>query len=461
MVFSSLEFVFAFLPVTLIGDFLLRKFIKIRNIFLFLMSLLFYAWGEPTLVILFIITIFINWFAGLMTKKVGRWIGIVVIILDVGALFFFKYLNWSADILNKVFNTGITVKQIALPIGISFYTFQAISYMADVMSGKVIAKKNPVDVGLYIAFFPQLIAGPIVRYTDIEKQIQNRRVSIQSFSDGVMRFLSGFSKKIILADGMAVIVDKAYALLAADKLGAVFAWFGAFAYMLQIFLDFSAYSDMAIGLGAMFGFRIPENFNKPYMARSIRDFWRRWHISLSIWFRDYVYIPLGGNRTGHVYFNIAIVWLLTGLWHGASLNFLIWGCVYGIIVMAEKALHIEDRLRGKEVASLLYRIFTILSILFLWIVFRAENMTVAAKYIKSMFSFVKVNNGRDAPWMYFWEMKFELLACVMLGFIRLPKKIVENKWYEGMKAVVLLLLFFVSVSYLVKGNFSPFLYFSF
>lgn len=460
MVFSSLEFVFFFLPIAIIGDFLLKKWIPVRNLFLLIASLFFYAWGEPQLVFLFAGTILINWLAGLFAKK-RRWVGIIAIILDIGVLFIFKYLNWSVDILNASFNAGISIKQIALPIGISFYTFQAISYVVDVMSGKTEANRNPISVGLYIAFFPQLIAGPIVRYTDIEKQLKNRTVTMSSFSDGVMRFLAGFSKKIILADGMAVIVDKAYGILETGSLGAGFAWLGAVAYMFQIFLDFSAYSDMAIGLGAMYGFRIPENFNKPYMAKSIRDFWRRWHISLSIWFRDYVYIPLGGNRNGRTYFNIAVVWLLTGLWHGASLNFVLWGCIYGLLVMAEKALHIEERLNGKGLAIWFYRAFSLLCILFLWIIFRAENLTMAIQYIKSMFNFGVVNIGRDSPWMYFWEMKFELLACALLSFVRLPEKIRENGWYQGIKAVVLLLLFFVSVSYLVKGNFSPFLYFNF
>lgn len=462
MVFSSLEFVFAFLPAALIGDYLLRKSIKFRNVFLMLMSLLFYAWGEPKLVVLFIITIFVNWFSGLIMTRWGRWIGAVAIVLDVLVLFVFKYLNWTVGILCNVFDAElITFKEIALPIGISFYTFQAISYVADVMNGKVVAKKNPIDVGLYIAFFPQLIAGPIVRYTDIEKQIQDRRVTITAFSDGVIRFLAGFSKKVILADSMAVIVEKAYEILGDGELGAAFAWLGAVAYMFQIFLDFSAYSDMAIGLGAMFGFRIPENFNKPYMASSIRDFWRRWHISLSIWFRDYVYIPLGGNRNGKTYFNITVVWLLTGLWHGASLNYIIWGGAYGILVMAEKALHIENRFHKKKVYAWLYRVFTLIIVLVLWVLFRAENMTIAGRYLSSMFNFGTANTGRDAPWMYFCEMRFELLICALLSFVSLPERIRSNEWYQGMKAMVLLFLFFVSVSYLVKGNYSPFLYFNF
>lgn len=460
MVFSSLEFVFFFLPIAIIGNFLLKRWLPVSNVFLLVISLYFYSWGEPQLVFLFIGTILVNWLASLFAKE-RRWIGIVAIVLDISILFMFKYLNWSVDILNAAFNTGITIKHIALPIGISFYTFQAISYVADVMSGKVEANRNPISVGLYIAFFPQLIAGPIVRYTDIEKQLKSRKVTMSSFSDGVVRFLAGFSKKIILADGMAVIVDKAYDILSAGELGAAFAWLGAVAYMFQIFLDFSAYSDMAIGLGAMFGFRIPENFNKPYMAKSIRDFWRRWHISLSIWFRDYVYIPLGGNRNGRTYFNIAIVWVLTGLWHGASLNFLIWGGVYGIFVMAEKALQIDKLLDGKMVLGWLYRLFTLICVLFLWVIFRAENMTVAVQYIKSMFNFGTVNIGRDSPWMYFWEMKFELLACAILSFVKLPDKIKENPWYDGGRAIALLIPFLVSVSYLVKGNFSPFLYFNF
>lgn len=461
MIFSSLEFIFAFLPVALIGDFLLQRFIKARNLFLLSMSLFFYAWGEPKLVVLFMITILINWFAGLSMEGCGKWVGILAIVIDIGILLIFKYLNWFINGINEALRLNLVVNELPLPIGISFYTFQAISYISDVMTEKAKPNKNPINVGLYISFFPQLIAGPIVRYTEIEKQLQDRRVTMPSFNNGVMRFLGGFSKKVILADGMAIIVDKAYDLLSTGELGAAFAWLGTIAYTLQIFMDFSAYSDMAIGLGEMFGFTIPENFNKPYLAKSVRDFWRRWHISLSIWFRDYVYIPLGGNKNGRTYFNLAIVWLLTGLWHGANLTFLTWGGVYGLLVMIEKAFNIEDKTDRSKIWKWLYRIFTLLAVMMLWILFRADNFEAAIKYAKALISLDVENVGIDSPWMYLGEMKYELLTCALLSFVRLPDKIVNSTWFQSSRAVLLLLLFFVSVSYLVKGTFSPFLYFNF
>ena len=332
MVFSSLIFIYAFLPICWILAIATCRWTKVQNILLLILSILFYAWGEPKYIWLFVLTVIVNWLSVLMSATIHqvtlrKAIGIVIIAIDVAILFWFKYAGWIGEAF------GINIGSTVLPIGISFYTFQAISYVADVtLLNKYEAEKNPVSVGLYIAFFPQLIAGPIVRYKDMREQIRARRMTIESFESGCFRFALGFCKKVLLADSMAVIANKAFTDGA--ELTCLFAWLGAIAYTLQIFMDFSGYSDMAIGLGSMFGFRIPENFNTPYKASTIRDFWRKWHITLSIWFRDYVYIPLGGKS--RAVFNIAIVWLLTGLWHGANITFVFWGMSYGLLVIAEK-----------------------------------------------------------------------------------------------------------------------------
>ena len=350
MVFSSLIFIYAFLPICWIAALITCKWTKAQNVALFILSLLFYAWGEPKYIWLFLVTIFMNWLMVLVGSIISdntkisipkSSVGIITIILDGLILFWFKYARWISGMFGL--DLGLSV----LPIGISFYTFQAISYVADVcLLNKYKAEKNPVNVGLYIAFFPQLIAGPIVRYEDIREQIKKRKMTLDGFEVGCFRFILGFCKKVLLADSMAVIVNKAWS--SGDELTSTFAWLGAVAYTFQIFMDFSGYSDMAIGLGSMFGFVIPENFDCPYKASTVRDFWRRWHITLSVWFRDYVYIPLGGNRRGEIrtVMNIAIVWLLTGIWHGANWTFIIWGVVYGVLVFAEKTLKIEAKIKS-------------------------------------------------------------------------------------------------------------------
>lgn len=348
MIFSSLIFVFGFLPPLLVLIFFFHKWINVQNIILFFASLLFYTWGEPKYIGLFVSIIVLNWMLTLIAEQnkhllLHRIIGTVTISFDVLILFWFKYAKWIGNVFG--YSIGIDV----LPIGISFYMFQAISYVADVvLLDKYKAEKNPINVGLYIAFFPQLIAGPIVRYEEIKEQISDREITIDFFEEGCFRFVFGFCKKVLLADSMAVIVNKAFFI--GTELTFSFAWLGAIAYTLQIFMDFSGYSDMAIGLGLMFGFKIPENFNNPYKARSIQDFWRRWHITLSVWFRDYVYIPLGGNRKERwkTIFNVAIVWLLTGFWHGANFTFVLWGMIYGCLILFEKVLNINEKLKNLE-----------------------------------------------------------------------------------------------------------------
>lgn len=462
MVFSSLAFIFGFLPISLLGYWIFRKHVELQNVFLFVISILFYSLGEPRYVLLIIVTIIINYILALGVST-NRWLGRLAIGIDLLLLFIFKYNAWIINIINNQLQVRIPCLNLALPIGISFYTFQAISYVADVMQGKVKASRNIINVGLYISFFPQLIAGPIVRYGDINNQILFRKAAFEDVSEGAVRFMIGVAKKVLLADNMAVIVSKAFSLLSENNLSISFAWLGAVAYTFQIYYDFSGYSDMAIGLGGMFGLKIPENFNKPYIASSIRDFWRRWHISLSKWFRDYVYIPLGGNQKGNVrtYINIAIVWLLTGVWHGANWTFVIWGLVYGVFIMAEKLLSMEKRLQQHKYMAFFYRVFTVICIVLLWVVFRADNIDIAIRYIKTMFSFSTIRSGLNIFWMYLSEMKFELLICFLLSFICIPRWVKEKTiWGIGRNTLVVA-AFLVSICYLVKGGFSPFLYFNF
>lgn len=456
MVFSSFIFVFGFLPPLLILGFLSHKWVNIQNTILLLASLLFYTWGEPEYIGLFVTVIWLNWLSALIAEQIRkpllhRSIGTATIFFDILILFWFKYAGWIGNAVGLHIGSGV------LPIGISFYIFQAISYVADVtLLDKYRAEKNPIHVGIYIAFFPQLIAGPIVRYEEMKDQIRNRRMTIDCFEEGCFRFILGFCKKVLLADSMAIIVNKAFS--AGLELTCSFAWLGAVAYTFQIFMDFSGYSDMAIGLGSMFGFRIPENFHNPYRAGSIRDFWRRWHITLSIWFRDYVYIPLGGNRKEiwRTTCNIAIVWMLTGFWHGANFTFVLWGMIYGCLVLLEKALSVDEILKKSGgVLRRVYRLFTLLAILFLWVLFRAENLSCAIEYIRQMLHFRMM--PMDKTILYLSEFKWAMLICAVLSAIS-DKKIMKNRdiLWPGM-----LMIFIVSISYLVKGTFSPFLYFNF
>lgn len=454
MVFSSLPFLMLFLPPVLISSAIVRKKIFLQNIILLLASLIFYSFGEPTYIWLFLCTIAVNWFIPFLFRKqshkVKKVAGVSVIIFDIILLLWFKYANWISHGIGFSFGGNV------LPIGISFYTFQAISYVADVMLiGRYEAETSPISVGLYIAFFPQLIAGPIVRYEEIREQIRYRVMSFTSLEEGFFRFSLGFCKKVLLADSMAVIANTAFN---ASHLTFPFAWLGAVAYTFQIYIDFSGYSDMAIGLGRLFGFEIPENFDIPYVATSIRDFWRRWHITLSIWFRDYVYIPLGGSRSGRLrtVFNILVVWLLTGFWHGANFTFLTWGVVYGVLVLLEKILNIDQKLsQGNTLLKLVYRLFTFIIILLLWVVFRSDNIFSALSYIVQMFHFNTENI--DVALLYLSEYKWAFGACIGLSVVKTDTLLRKR----GILWPAVFCFFMISISYLVKGTYSPFLYFNF
>ncbi|MDD3926872.1 MAG: MBOAT family protein, partial [bacterium] len=352
MLFSSSVFIFLFLPVTILVYYALIKNRPLQNILLLIVSLLFYAWGEPWFVFVMIGSIISNWFFGLLIDKHRdspakvKFLLVAMLAFNLSVMFIFKYLVFALVNINGLLKTHITVPDITLPIGISFFTFQAMSYVLDVYRKKGDVQINPLNVGLYISFFPQLIAGPIVRYQTIAEMINGRKENFDDFSQGVCRFIVGLAKKILLANTLALVADKAFSL-PAGELSVTFAWLGAIAYAFQIFFDFSGYSDMAIGLGKMFGFHFDENFNYPYISKSVSEFWRRWHISLGTWFRDYVYFPLGGSRVtsrGRLVLNLFIVWLLTGIWHGANWTLIIWGLYYFVFITTEKLTGLDSLL---------------------------------------------------------------------------------------------------------------------
>lgn len=350
MLFSSVIFLFYFLPIVFISYYLLSFSKTLQNILLFFVSLFFYAWGEPYYVVLLIFSICLNYCLGLLIQKYHtdknkkKIFLIIACICNVGLLFIFKYLYFTVSTLSSIFGFAYSLKPITLPVGISFFTFQALSYVIDIYRQDAKAQKNIMYVGLYIAFFPQLIAGPIVRYTSIEKQIQERKINMRKLSVGVCRFIGGLAKKVLLSNSLAIVVDYCFEASKYQSISVVVAWIGAICYCMQLYYDFSGYSDMAIGLGLMFGFDFDENFNYPFVSKSISEFWRRWHISLSTWFKDYVYFPLGGSRVENnsiMVRNLLIVWSLTGLWHGANWTFVIWGLYNFVFIFIEKLIHFE------------------------------------------------------------------------------------------------------------------------
>ena len=456
MVFSSAEFLALFLPCVLLvyynPFFRGRRF---RNVFLLLVSLFFYAWGEPVYVLLLMLSIAVNWWFGLQVEKDSphrRGLLAAAVVFNLAGLFVFKYLGFVCENL-AVLGLAVPRVELALPIGISFYTFQAMSYVIDVYRKKSPAQRSVLDVGLYVSFFPQLIAGPIVRYETVALEIHGRKETWEDFCEGVPRFVCGLGKKAILANNMALVADAAFQ---SGNLSAPMAWLGAVAYALQIYFDFSGYSDMAIGLGRMFGFHFLENFNRPYLASSITDFWRRWHISLSTWFRDYVYIPLGGNRVSprrHL-MNLFVVWLLTGIWHGANWTFIFWGLGYFLLLMAEKYAHIDQKL------GVLRRPYTRLCVLLLWVLFRADSLGAAGRYFAAMFT------GGRGTWddflYYFTNMKVYLAAAVIccLPLDRLWKRVPERA-RDGLAAIGTAALLLLTLTYVVSSTYNPFIYFNF
>ncbi len=482
MLFTSLIFIVCYLPAVLLVYYtVLRKHRKLQNFFLLFASLGFYAWGEPKFVFLLMLSIIVNWLFGLAVARhresrvLSKWILFFMTVFNLSVLYIFKYLMFTIDNINRFLGTDFTISKIVLPIGISFFTFHAISYVIDIYRGKAEVQKNLFHVGLYIVFFPQLVAGPILRYSVIAGQIMGRRETFEDFSQGVCRFLQGFAKKILLANNFALIADTAFSLHSSE-LSVTFAWLGAAAYTLQIYFDFSGYSDMAIGLGKMFGFHFPENFNYPYISKSTSEFWRRWHISLGTWFRDYVYIPLGGSRVesgGRLIFNLFVVWALTGFWHGASWTFLCWGLLYFLSISMEKITNFEKLGTGSIVATAGKHVYTMLLVIFGWVLFRAATIGEAAAYLKTM---LLLNGSQflDGNTMVFLaENKVFLILGIMFS---MPVSKALSGWYEKKRDSVgtilnstvliaypatMMFLFLIAMSYIVKGSYNPFIYFNF
>lgn len=461
MVFSSTIFLFIFLPAILI---VYSAFpIRCRNTILLLASLFFYSWGEPKNVFIMILSICANWIGAQLIhryqekKPLQNFFFVTTILFNIGLLFYFKYIDFLIQNVNSIFYTNFSLRNLALPIGISFFTFQILSYIIDVKRNKIPVQRNLLDLGLYISFFPQLIAGPIVRYIDISEQLKKRTVNIQKFNDGCIRFMIGFSKKILIADQLAPYINT---IFKTHGISAPSAWLGIVAFALQIFFDFSGYSDMAIGLGKMFGFDFLENFNYPYISKSIRDFWHRWHISLSQWFRDYVYIPLGGSRCGKIrnLFNLLIVWSLTGFWHGASWNFVFWGTYYFFFLAIERSFF------GKileKAPTLLQHMYAIIVILIGWVFFKETGLSNAMTYIQNLFT---LNDTMWIDFLYITDRKF--IFCILIGlFFSTPivpaiKQRMNNKMTKVFD-VLTIINFILSIAFLLGADFSPFLYFRF
>lgn len=459
MLFSSLVFLFCFLPFTILGYFLVRH--ELKNLFLLLVSLFFYGWGGLRYLCVMIGVIIVNYACGLLLAKVRNkqlvlWI---CIFLNLAVLGYYKYTDFLIANINGIFGTHLPLKDITLPIGISFYIFQSLSYVIDVYWGKVKVQRNLLNFALYVSMFPQLVAGPIVRYSNIEKQLNDRKITIEKVSDGLRRFVIGLAKKVILANTLGEVADKVYGSGVNDiSLGV--AWLGAIAYSLQIFYDFSGYSDMAIGLGKVFGFDFLENFNYPYIANSISDFWRRWHISLSSWFKEYVYIPLGGNKISQnrTILNLLIVFAITGLWHGASWNFVVWGLWHGFFVILEKWHKFEQKYLWQKILSHLY---VILVFVIGWVFFRAESLTDALQYICVMFG-LKTNLILGFDFEYFFTLKTAIIGLIAIMFCYQFKSLNVNKTsLVFVKDIGLIVLLIYSIASIAASGFNPFIYFRF
>ncbi len=440
-----------------------QPFRTYKNLILLVFSILFYARGEPAFVLVMILSTTTNYtFGRLIDKyrnkdKLFLWLAVL---FNLGILFIFKYLCFTLNNIGWLINKDFSYIKIALPIGISFFTFQAMSYVIDVYKKKVDVQKNLFNIGLYISLFPQLIAGPIVRYETIEKEIENREETFDDFSDGTFRFIQGITKKVLIADNMAIIADCAFETNVLD-LSMSMAWIGAIAYTLQIYFDFSGYSDMAIGLGRMFGFHFLENFNYPYMASSITDFWRRWHISLSSWFRDYVYFPLGGSRVNskarHI-FNLFVVWLLTGIWHGANWTFLVWGLLYLFLLVVEKQTGLDKK------KAWWGHIYTMFFVIITWVIFRAENLTHAFYYLKTMFlGYENMVLPKNISMITFIALATACAFSLPIHELRIFK--ILNTKYEKtitfVNTLAVIILFVLTAIFICSSSYSPFIYFNF
>lgn len=467
MVFSSLTFLMLFLPSVLLIYFAVPR--QGKNAVLFIFSLLFYAWGEPIYVGLMIFSTVLDYTCGWLVEKYRgtskQKIGLLIsVFTNLSLLFFFKYTDFFIGTINTVFGTDIAMLNLPLPIGISFYTFQTMSYTIDVYRGDAKVQKNILSFGAYVSLFPQLIAGPIVRYQDIADQLNERTHSFDRFGDSVKRFVTGLGKKVLLANNIGLLWDT-ISKTETENLTTLAAWLGIIAFAFQIYFDFSGYSDMAIGLGKMFGFEFLENFDYPYTSKSVTEFWRRWHISLGTWFRDYIYIPLGGNRKGLPIQirNIAIVWILTGFWHGASWNYVLWGVFYGVLLMAEKLFLLKWL---KKAPAFVGHIYTMFAVLFGWVLFAFEDFGKGVAFLKTMFGGGAgfISNGT----LYQILSYLPLLIVCLVAATPLAKKIYGKLSCKAGEGVLLTVdsvriagIMLLSIAYLISGSYNPFLYFRF
>lgn len=471
MVFSSEIFIFIFLPLTVLIYYTLGGVFKnkhFKNYIVLLASLFFYAWGGIEYLPLLASSIFINYIFGIFIdklkekEKLKKIVLLVGIALNLSLLFYYKYYDFVVGNSNRILHTGLKYKEIILPIGISFFTFQGMSYIIDIYRKDAKVNKNIFSVALYISFFPQLIAGPIVKYKDIDNQIRKRKESVEGFSYGIERFVIGLSKKVIIADIVGQITDTIFSL-SNTGIDQPTAWLGAILYTFQIYFDFSGYSDMAIGLGHLFGFEFMENFNYPYVSKSITEFWRRWHISLSTWFKEYLYIPLGGNRTGNKYLNLSIVFLVTGLWHGASWNFIAWGLWHGVFIIMEKFIH--KKTWYIKTPSFVKVTITMFIVILGWVLFRANGLMDAIHYLAIMFG---LNKCTEITFQFSYFLNKKLLFWVFISIIGSTPiigntlKLYQNKKvFQVLKTIFIGILLILSIIFIVNSTYSPFIYFQF
>ena len=457
MLFSGIPFLFYFLPCVLLLYFITPR--KFKNFTLLISSLVFYAWGEPRLVILMMITVFIGYILGILTEEFQKYKKLFITlatVLSLGFLGYFKYVDFFIENINLVTGLSIPLLKVALPIGISFYTFQLLSYNIDVYRGNVPAQKNFIDLACYIALFPQLIAGPIVRYSDIAYQLKNRTHSVEKISLGIRRFAIGLGKKALIANVLGELCE---AFRTSGDKSTVFFWLYAVAYALHIYFDFSGYSDMAIGLGRILGFDFLENFNYPFVSKSITEFWRRWHMSLGSWFRDYVYISLGGSRVKktRMFFNIFVVWMLTGFWHGADWNFILWGLFFAVLLTVEKIFLLDFLKKSK----ILGRLYVVLAILVSFVIFDSVSLSKIVENVGGMFGAGGYPFISQETVFYLKNFGFVLIIA-LIGSTPIPKMLAEKfKGTKYFETAFILALFVVVTAYLVDGSFNPFLYFRF
>jgi alginate O-acetyltransferase complex protein AlgI len=461
-------FLWLFLPIILLFYYISNN--KFKNIILLIGSLIFYAWGEPKYIILMLISILVNYIYGILIdrfRKCSKFILVIAILTNLGLLSYFKYFNFFATNVNRIFNGNIIgIRDIALPIGISFYTFQILSYVIDLYKKDINVQKNIFNFALYVSFFPQLIAGPIVKYKYIEEEINDRKVNLELFSLGVRKFVYGLGKKVILANNLALIVDSIYAN-DISSLNTPVVLLAAITYTLQIYFDFSGYSDMAIGLGKMFGFHFPENFNLPYVSESITEFWRRWHISLSSWFKQYLYIPLGGNRKGKIrtYINLFIVFLATGLWHGAGFNFIFWGIYHGIFIIIERIFF--KKLLDKNKLKFLNHIYVMLVVIIGWIFFRANGLKEGFELVKILFSFDFSKSYILLPTFINNKTILIIIISILFSgvlqslFNKFKNKDKLTKVYNNLEFMVIIFIMLISILDLAASTYNPFIYFRF